>query len=191
MTDLQTLLAASAALHSHLCPRQALGARLGLAAGACLNLDLPRDDKRLLVIVETDGCFVDGLAIAAGVSVGKRTLRIEDYGKTAATFVDTADGRSLRLAPTLDIRQAARRYYPPEMDDYNGQLHAYQVMPDAELFTVTPVHLATPLELILSQPGLRVQCQRCGEDILNQREVQRDGTCQCRACAGEAYYHTD
>jgi formylmethanofuran dehydrogenase subunit E len=33
-----------------------------------------------------------------------------------------------------------------------------------------------------------VDCDRCGEEITNEREVLRDGETLCRACAGERYY---
>jgi len=100
MRHLSELLDASAALHQHLCPRQVLGVRLGMLAGQLFELDLPQTDKRLLAIVETDGCAADGIAVAAGCWVGRRTLRVEDYGKVAATFADTETGRTLRIAPS-------------------------------------------------------------------------------------------
>jgi formylmethanofuran dehydrogenase subunit E len=43
----------------------------------------------LLTILETDGCAADGVSAATGCWVGRRTLRVEDFGKVAATFVDT------------------------------------------------------------------------------------------------------
>jgi ribosome-binding protein aMBF1 (putative translation factor) len=33
-----------------------------------------------------------------------------------------------------------------------------------------------------------VECQLCGEEILNEREVVHSGMTLCRACAGEQYY---
>jgi len=67
-------------------------------------------------------------------------------------------------------------------------MQAYQVMPDDEMFTVTPVMLNTPVEAILSRPGLRVNCDLCGEEIINEREIKKDGLILCRPCAGKAYY---
>ena len=86
MTPLTELLKESAALHRHLCPRQVLGVRMGLLAAEVMGLDLPQTDKRLLTIIETDGCAADGISVATGCWVGRRTLRVEDYGKVAATF---------------------------------------------------------------------------------------------------------
>ena len=78
MIDLQAILQVSSARHKHLCPRQVLGARIALAGAAVLRLELPRTDKRLLVIVETDGCFADGVEVATACTVGHRTLRVEE-----------------------------------------------------------------------------------------------------------------
>jgi formylmethanofuran dehydrogenase subunit E len=61
-------------------------------------------------------------------------------------------------------------------------------MPDRELFNIVEVKLATPLEKIISRAGIRTECDFCGEEIINEREVHRNGFTLCRACAGPAYY---
>ncbi len=178
----------SSARHSHLCPRQVLGVRIGLAGGTALGLDLPRADKRLLVILETDGCFADGINVTTGTSIGRRTLRVEDYGKIGATFADAATGRAIRIAPRPDVRQHAWRYAPGETRHYFAQLLAYQVMPEEELLTCQEVQLNPSLESILSRAGVRTNCSACGEEIINGREIVQDGVILCRACSGQAYY---
>ncbi len=162
--------------------------RIGLAGLAAVGFKEPPEGKRLLVILETDGCFADGVMAATNCSVGHRRLRVEDYGKTAATFVDTETGRAFRVAPALDARQQASACMPDEPRHYFAQMQAYRVMPERDLLTVTSVELTPPLEQILSRPGVRVNCAVCGEEILNEREVYREGLTLCRACAGEAYY---
>ena len=188
--DLQPLLEKSAQHHSHLCPRQILGVRIGLAGINALGLEANQGTKRLLVIVESDGCFADGVTAATNCTVGHRTLRVEDYGKVAATFVDTKTGKVARVAPVLDVRQQACECCPEESRHYFAQMQAYQVMPDEKLLTITEVQLATPIEHILSRPGVRVDCASCGEEIMNEREVIVDGQPLCRACAGQSYYQT-
>ncbi len=188
MRDMSEALERSAQRHSRLCPRQVLGVRLAMAAAAALGLEVPRSDKRLLVISETDGCFVDGLEAVTGCSVGHRTMRIEDYGKVAATFIDTVSGRALRLAPRTDVRRMALSYAPGEPRHYQAQLQAYRVMPDGELLTVQEVRLAVSAETLTSRANVRVCCDACGEEITNEREVIRDGRTLCRACASEPYY---
>lgn len=188
MDDLQAILRISSARHNHLCPRQVLGARIGLAGAAALGLALPRTDKRLLVILETDGCFADGVEVATGCTVGHRTLRIEDYGKTAATLIDVKTEQAVRVLPQLDVRERAYAYTPDEPRHYFAQLHGYQRMPDAELLTIQAVTLQTPVAVIVSRPGIRVNCTQCGEEIINEREVLIDNRPYCRACGGQGYY---
>ena len=182
---LERILADLSSRHSHLCPRQVLGARIGMAGGAALGFELPRTDKKLLVILETDGCFVDGIRSATGLDSGRRTMRIEDYGKVAATFVDTKNGQAVRIAPRLDVRQRALDYAPEEVRHYFAQLKGYQVMPDEELFTIQAVTLSPTIEEILSRPGVRLNCSVCGEEIINQREIYFQGEWVCRSCSGE------
>jgi len=182
------LIDACTAYHSHLCPRQVLGLRIGLSGAAGLGLQTPREDKRLLAIVESDGCFADGVSIATSCSVGHRTLRVEDFGKVAATFIDVHTGRALRLAPHLDVRQRAWNYAPGETRHYFAQLLAYQVMPEGELLSVQEVQLTTPAGALISRPGVRIQCAVCGEEVINEREIRIAGVGVCRACAGQQYY---
>lgn len=185
---LQDALELASARHKHLCPRQVLGARCAIAAAEKLELEVPRSDKRLLVIVETDGCFVDGLEAAAGVSVGGRTLRVEDYGKIAATFVDVKNERALRVAPQTDVRARARDYAPEQTRRYFAMLHGYQRMPDDELLSFEWVTLSTPVAAIVSRASARAICDKCGEEIINEREVIEGGSTLCRTCAGHRYY---
>jgi formylmethanofuran dehydrogenase subunit E len=188
MTKLEQLLERSAAWHSHLCPRQVLGVRMGLLAGRVLDLDVPNPDKRLLTVAETDGCAADGLSAATGCSVGNRMLRVLDFGKVAATFVDLMCDKAYRIAPRSGIRAAAQRMVPDAKSRWQAQLIGYQVIPDLELFTVQEVQLSISLEKLLSKPGYRVNCETCGEEILNEREVAHGATVLCRACAGQSYY---
>jgi formylmethanofuran dehydrogenase subunit E len=177
--------------HDHLCPRQILGVRIGMAGIKALNFTEPPKKKELLVITETDGCFVDGVIAATDCTVGHRTLRVEDYGKVAVTFVDTKTGKAIRIAPALDIRQRAYQCVPHEPRHYFAQMQAYQIMPDDVMFTFTEVHLTTPVEEIVSRPGIRVDCDGCGEEIMNEREILHDGSILCRTCAGYGYYQSN
>ena len=130
--------------------------------------------------------------MTAGVSPGHRTLRIEDYGKVAATFVDVRTGAAVRLAPQLDVRLRALDYAPGEARGerrhYFAQLTGYQVMPDEELFTIVPVILSVPVADLISRAGVRTNCVVCGEEIINEREIVVNGRAYCQACWGHPYY---
>ena len=188
MDELLEYLQASASSHKNLCPRQVLGVRMGRYAGRLLGFDPLQISKRLLVIVETDGCFATGVAVATGCSIGSRNLRIEDYGKSAATFTDTQMRKSVRIAPAPDARTLAGEYAPDVADRWQAMLEGYQKIPYERLFAWQPVQLRTTIEAIFSRPGVRTTCQVCGEEIMNEREVVEEGRVLCRPCAGSAYY---
>jgi formylmethanofuran dehydrogenase subunit E len=185
--NIQHLLELSSRDHSHLCPRQILGVRIGLAGMTALGFSEPPVKKQLLVISETDGCLVDGVIAATGCTAGHRTLRVEDYGKVAATFVDTVTGSAIRVAPRLDIRELACSFAPEESRHYFAQMHAYQMMPEWEMLTLREVVLNIPIDQIISRPGMRVNCDVCGEEIMNEREVHQHGLTLCIPCAQGGY----
>ena len=161
---------------------------MGLLAGHLLEIPLPQSEKRLLAITETDGCFVDGLSAATGCYVGRRTLRIEDYGKTAATFVDTLTEQAIRITPRVDIRELAWEYAPSARNRWEAQLIGYQHIPDEALLHWQWVELTVSVKQIIGQAGKRVACEICGEEIINQREAIREGSVLCRSCIGESYF---
>lgn len=190
MKPMHELLQASAALHQHLCPRQVLGVRMGMLASQLLDLELPQSAKRLVTISETDGCAADGIAVATGCRVGRRTLYVFDFGKVAATFVDTATGQAIRIKPGAVCRQRAPDYAPDAQSRWEAYLLGYQRMPEAELLDAQEVTLTLSLQQLLGQKDYRVTCEACGEEIINRREVLHDGIVLCRACAGARYYAT-
>ena len=190
MKNIKPLLDESSSHHDHLCPRQILGVRIGLAGADALDLEPKQPGKRLLVILESDGCFADGVIAATDCTVGHRTLRVEDYGKVAATFVDVKNGRAVRVAPVNDIRQLACSNTPEESRHYFAQMQAYQTLPEDKLFTFTEVQLTRPIEQIVSHPGLRVECTLCDEEIINEREIILEGKPYCIPCAQGGYYRS-
>lgn len=189
--DLKPFLAIASRDHKHLCPRQVLGVRIGLKAMDLLGFEAALRHKHLLTIAETDGCFIDGLIAVTQCTVGHRTLRVEDYGKVAATFVNIKTNHSIRIIPALDVRERARFYAPDEKRRYFAQLQAYQIMPDEELMTVQQVTLDPPIHELVSHSGARVNCEHCGEEIMNEREVIIGGKPYCRFCAEGGYYRSE
>ena len=182
------MLAQTAAMHKHLCPRQVLGVRMGLYAAEVLSLDAPQKDKRIIAFVESDGCFADGVSAATGCTLGHRTMRLVDYGKVAATFVDSKTGRAVRLAPKAGVRKLAAEVAPDASNRWKGQLDAYQKIANEDLLEVREVEMNLDVQAIVGKPGNRVNCAKCGEEILNQREVLRDGEMLCLSCAGDSYW---
>ncbi len=187
-SDLSQILQWTSRRHEHLCPRQVLGARIGLAGLAAFGWTGITKAEHGFVIVETDGCFADGIEVGTGAAVGHRTLRVVDLGKIAATFVDVPSGRGIRVSPRPDVRIRAWEYAPGEPRHYFAQLVGYQSMPEAELLRFQEVALSPAAANIVSLPTARAICARCGEEIFNEREVRSEGLTLCRHCAGMSYY---
>jgi formylmethanofuran dehydrogenase subunit E len=191
MRDFQTLLQEAAERHGHLCAGQVLGVRMALRALGELGVDVDREPKRVIVLVEIDRCAADAMATVAHVSLGRRTLKYLDYGKMAATFVDTLSDRAVRVVALDSARDRANVYVPRDTEKHQAELLAYQEMPDAELFEVQQVHVElSPFDLP-GRPLRRVSCARCGEGINDGREVIVAGQTLCRACANGPYYALD
>jgi formylmethanofuran dehydrogenase subunit E len=99
MLTFEEHLAKAVALHGHLCAGQVIGVRM--ARRGCIELGLDPDDgvdrRRLIAYVEVDRCAADAIASVTGCKLGKRTLKYVDYGKVAATLVDTRTGRAVRI----------------------------------------------------------------------------------------------
>lgn len=186
--ELDGLLQQVARLHKHLCPRQVLGVRMGMLAAQLFPDALPQKDKRILAMVEMDGCFADGISASTGCSLGRRTMRLADDGKIAATFIDTRSRRAIRLFALPDLRARAAAAVPAAASRWHAYLHAYQQFTAEDLFGQQQVRLSFDLAAIIGKPGARTACARCGEEILNQREVVHEGETLCRSCAGQSYW---
>ncbi len=195
---LTSILAITTKRHKHLCPRQVLGVRMGLCGLQVLGLvdenyqpQFRNIRKRLLTFVETDGCGADGIVAAVDCHVGKRTLRVEDYGKMAATLVDRHTKRCIRISPRPESRELAEIYVPQAKSRWHAYLEAYQIIPDDELLHVQEVTLTKSISAIISRPGVRTTCTTCGEEVMNERELAVNGRVLCQPCANQTAYYSE
>jgi formylmethanofuran dehydrogenase subunit E len=190
MKSLDEFLADAAAAHGHLCAGQVLGVRMAMLGLEKLGIDDPRgkDRKRLVTFVEIDRCATDAVAVVTGCRLGKRALKFRDWGKVAATFVDVASGRAVRIAAKESSKELARNAHPELADKNQQQMLAYRELANEDLFDVKWVRVALGPEEFPGYKGGRTVCEACGEGINFGREVRRDGKLLCRGCAGDSYY---
>lgn len=190
MKTLDQYLEDAAAAHGHLCAGQVLGVRLAMFGLAQLGIEDPRgkDRKRLVTFVEIDRCATDAVAVVTGCRLGKRTLKVRDWGKMAATFVDLESGRAIRVVAKESSKELARSLHSELGDKNKQQMAAYRELPDRDLFELHWVRVEIPPKELPGFKGPRVVCETCGEGISFEREVSRDGRILCRACAGDSYY---
>jgi formylmethanofuran dehydrogenase subunit E len=189
MKTLDDYMALAAQSHGHMCPGQVLGIRMAMLGLRTLGLDdLHLHRKRLVTFVEIDRCATDAVSLVTGCRLGKRSLKFRDFGKVAATFVDTATGRAVRVVAREDSREKATALFPAATDPHDAQLQAYKSLADEDLFVVQKVRARIPPEELPGRPHSRVTCQQCGEGINDGREVVVKGRSLCRSCAGNSYY---
>lgn len=189
MRPFDELLATAEVMHGgHACPGQVLGVRMAMRACRELGIEEPEQDKRVIVFVEIDRCAADAIAAVTGCRLGRRTLKHVDYGKMAATFVDTQTGQAVRVVAVEGSRDKAWSYAPPGLSKYDVQREAYKVMSDDELFVVQKVVVDLRPEDQPGPPVSQVICDHCGERVNDRREVHVNGQVLCRACARGGYY---
>ncbi len=176
--DVETVLERCAAFHGHLCLGQVVGVRM---AKKGLELVAAEDIKDLIVMAENDRCITDAILMATGVRLGRRSLKFFDYGKMAATFVNQSTGNAWRIHSRGEADKL------PKDESMVWALAAK----DAELLHWQQVQVEFGPGDLPGPPERIVQCARCGETVLDHRDVPvKEGKDDslCRACAFSTYY---
>jgi len=188
MESLDELLVKAEAAHGHLCAGQILGVRMALLGLERLGIADPRgaDRKRLVTYVEIDRCATDAIGLVTGCRLGKRALKFRDWGKMAATFVDLASGRGVRIVALEDSRELARELYPHVEPKSRQQMMAYRQLANAQLFREQWVRVQVDAAELPGTKGERVICPRCGEGVNFGRFVESEGERLCLSCADPA-----
>lgn len=164
--------------HGHICAGMIIGVRLARAGLAYLGIEDPAKNRDFMVYCEIDRCLTDAVQCVTGLSLGKRRLKIREYGKMAASFVDMNTGRGVRLVCFGHINA-------PEGADLVAFWSGFR---DDEIFKTEPVFIEIPPEDKPGKPIRAVVCDVCGEKIMDAKDVLVDGKTMCRACAYGSYY---
>lgn len=191
MESIETLLEECERLHGHMCAGQLLGTRMALLGCRLIGVDDPRgaDRKKLIVWVEIDRCMTDAISAVTGVRLGKRSLKYVDYGKVAATFLNTENKRAIRIVALEAARSLADERYPEIENKRKRQFQAYSEAADDELFKAELVTVELSDFDVPGSPRSRVTCVVCGEGVNDGREViDANGDLLCRGCHRGTYY---
>ena len=193
MKSFEELLEKSVASHGHLCAGQIIGVRMAMLGCRLVGVEdptAPAFRKKLITFVEIDRCATDAIASVTGCRVGKRTLKLKDFGINAATFVNLENRVAYRVVSTERSRDLARDYAPEAATPQEQQLEGYRRMPDELLFDVQRVEVDLPEWEMPGPPRLHAVCDRCGQVVRDGREIVQAGETLCRLCAGEGYFHS-
>src|SRR5829696_3979970 len=191
MQSLDELLKECESLHGHMCAGQLLGARMALLGCRLIGVDEPRgaDRKKLIVWVEIDRCMTDAISAVTGVRLGKRSLKYFDYGKVAATFLNTEQQRAVRLVALESSRALADERFSDIADKRQRQFRTYSEATDDELFKTELVSVELRDLDAPGSPRSRVICIVCEEGVNDGREVvDANGDTLCRGCHSGTYY---
>ena len=160
-------------------------ALLGCRRSASQN---PRGSKKLITWVEIDRCGADAVQTVTGCKPGKRTLKLVDYGKLAATFLNTETGRG---RPRRRPRRLARTCCRAAPTVGAARCPDGGVSRRCRTRSCSRSRACGPTLGTFDRPGkpaMRVLCTVCGEEVNDNRHVDGDDGPLCRACAGGAYY---
>jgi formylmethanofuran dehydrogenase subunit E len=188
--QLMKLLDEAAAFHGHLCTGQIVGVRVAMLGLRELGIFDPLgvDRKKIVVFVEVARCFADAIMTVTGCRVGKRSFKLMDTGKVAATFLNMTTGRAVRIGLLADIAEVIAKRYPGQEANV-AEKQAFLEMSDNDLFSRQDVKISLKDEDTPGIPVTKARCTLCGETILDKRGVQLDGRSCCHPCAtGQSYY---
>jgi formylmethanofuran dehydrogenase subunit E len=191
MQSVEELLKECERLHGHMCAGQLLGTRMALLGCRLIGIEDPRgaDRKKLIVWVEIDRCMTDAISAVTGVRLGKRSLKYVDYGKVAATFLNTESNRAVRIVALESSRALADERFSDIADKRQRQFRAYSAATDDDLFKTELVSVELRDMDAPGSPRSRVICAVCAEGVNDGREViGPDGDALCRGCDQGTYY---
>jgi len=197
--EFKAMLEKAIAFHGHTCVGLVLGTRIAIAGLQKLCVNDPSETRDLIVYVEIDRCLADAIQAIIGCTIGKRRLKHLDYGKFAATFVDTSKKRAVRISVKEKARELAMKYGEEHGLIERGKIvsrkqemkimaEAYSKIPDFDLLNIRDVSVSIPKWDLPGLPERKVMCAICGERVFDGREKIVNGRILCRPCAEGAYY---
>lgn len=180
MTPVEILLQKAKEFHGEICPGIVMGTRMTIAGLRELGMDPLKKNRDLIVYVEIDRCATDAIQAICGVTLGHRSLKHMNYGKFAATFINTRSNKAVRVT--------ALPKKPDQSQDMKEVAKMVCNAPEEELFQIQQVAVHIPPEDLPGFPIHKDLCSLCGEQIMDSKEVIVEGKVLCRNCAQGSYY---
>ncbi|MBN1906979.1 MAG: TraR/DksA C4-type zinc finger protein [Deltaproteobacteria bacterium] len=180
--DYETCITEAKNLHGGVCAGIVLGTRMTMIGLERIGITDPKnaDRKKLMVFVEIDRCCADAITALTGCRPGKRTMKVYDYGKMAATFLNLETGKAVRVSTKGKRKQQGGE---------GGEMPDFSKIPEEDLFIVKDVNVSLKPEDMPGKPLRRVVCASCGEGIMDARDVEENGETICRPCSQKKNYY--
>jgi formylmethanofuran dehydrogenase subunit E len=182
ITDVHEMLQRCVEYHGHLCTGQSLGVRI---AKKGMELIFPDNEKDFIVFVENDRCIADAVLVATGTRLGRRSLKLVNYGKMAATFVNLKKDIAYRVSlKPFDLGDASKEETKERL----------LTMKDDDLLLWKKVRVRLRKEELPGKPERIVRCVTCGEKVFDAKDIAANGTETgpfCISCVHGAYYEPE
>lgn len=181
--EYETLVAEAGKFHGDICAGISIGTRMTMSGlrRICISDPKGADRKKLMVFVEIDRCTTDAIMALTGCRPGKRTMKIRDYGKMAATFINLESGKAVRVVTRMNKKPG---------EEGNDHKPDFAVIPEEELFSITNVEVPLRPEDMPGKPLRTIPCASCGEKIMDGREIEHQGTSVCKPCFEKQDYYS-
>ena len=159
--------------HGHSCPGLAIGYRMSNAALSFLS-DSRAKDEEIVAIVENDACGVDALQCLSGCTFGKGNLILKDYGKHVYTLYNRSSRKGVRVV--FNARNVPGNVRKDRVQFINWLLTA----PEEEVVSLKEVQIDEPEHARVMNS---VECEFCGESVMETRTKEIHGKLACIPCA--------
>lgn len=106
MVDPKEYLELGLKFHGHKCPAMPMGLRVGAAAMNKLGIGRTGDSQWMALVEVGDNhcatCFVDGVQVITGCTMGKGNIKKLDLGKWGLILIDKKAGKAVRVTPKAE-----------------------------------------------------------------------------------------
>lgn len=206
--NLRGLLKKSAEIHGHYCSFLALGVKATYLAFKQLGIVENPGMEEVMVQVDCNNCFTDGIQGVSGCTFGNNGMIYRDLGKTSAVFWLRGKKEAIRITvkPYEEIKPGGalgeelnqlfekairqRKKLSPEesarMAELSRRASFWMLQrPWEEVFKIEWVK--SP-KIEYAPIFDSVICEKCGESVMETHIRLKQGRALCLLCAGESYY---
>jgi len=180
MSDYEELIKKGEKFHGHICVGIVIGTRMTMIGMRELGMNPMVPNNNLRVYTEIDRCYTDAMQAITGCSLGHRNLKYMEYGKTAATFMDTKTEKAVRVSikkPFIVDHSKMK-----ELNEF------YSQAPEEEILRIENVSIN-----VIRDDGRQTSnsleiCSICSEGVRDNHHTIVDGKVMCKNCAYGSYY---
>lgn len=155
------------AFHGHICIGQAIGIRLALAGMKAAEIP-DSGTRELIIVVENDRCIADALMVLTGCRLGRRTMKLRDYGKMAATFFNEKTGKAYRVSLNA---KGFEKFKEQMVDDKIQRSLNFLNIPEDEMVNICEVKLNLSKYDMPGKPLKTTICPTCGEKVMDNKDI--------------------